>query len=87
MNNNIKMLQKNHTLSTEVSSKLLEELAFNRRPKIEDHMLIAMDKFIHEQHYYQPLQTTNKQLKIAFTFLTGYNSIFKVTIVFREIEH
>ena len=28
---------------------------------------------------YQPLQTNNKQFKIAVTFLTGYNGIFNVT--------
>ena len=29
--------------------------------------------------YQQPLQTNNKQFKIAITFLTGYNGIFNVT--------
>ena len=38
-----------------------------------------MDKSTHEQHLYQPLQTNNKQFKIAITFLTGYNGIFNVT--------
>ena len=31
-----------------------------------------MDKFIHEEHLSQPLQTNNKQFKIAVSFLTGY---------------
>ena len=38
-----------------------------------------MDKSIHEEHLSQPLQTNNKQFKIAVTFLTGYNGIFNVT--------
>ena len=42
-------------------------------------MLIIMDKPTHEEHLFQPLQTNNKQFKLAFTFLTGYNGIFNVT--------
>ena len=38
-----------------------------------------MDKSTHEEHLSQPLQTNNKQFKIAVTFLTGYNGIFNVT--------
>ena len=63
----------------ELPSKLLEEIAFNTKPKIEEHMLIVMDKSTHEEHLSQPLQTNNKQFKIAVTFLTGYNGIFNVT--------
>ena len=63
----------------ELPSKLLQQIAFNTRPKIEEHMLIVMDKSIHEEHLSQPLQTNNKQFKIAVTFLTGYNGIFNVT--------
>ena len=63
----------------ELPSKLLEEIAFNTRTKIEKHMLIVMDKSTHEEHLFQPLQTNNKQFKIAVTFLTGYNGIFNVT--------
>ena len=63
----------------ELSSKLLEQIAFNTRPKIEEHMLIVMDKSIHEEHLFQPLQTNNKQFKIAVTFLSAYNGIFNVT--------
>ena len=63
----------------ELSSKLLEQIAFNTRPKIEEHMLIVMDKSTHEEHLSQPLQTNNKQFIIAVTFLTGYNGIFNVT--------
>ena len=60
-------------------SKLLEQIAYNSRPKIEEHMLIIMDKSTHEEHLSQALQTNNKKFKIAVTFLTGYNGIFNVT--------
>ena len=63
----------------EIPSKLLEETAFNTRAKIEKHMLIVMDKSIHEEHLFQPLQANNKQFKIAVTFSTGYIGIFNVT--------
>ena len=63
----------------ELPSKLLEQLAFNTRPKIEEHMLIGMDKSTHTEHLFQPLQTNNKEFKIAVTFLTGYNGIFIIT--------
>ena len=63
----------------ELPSKLLEQIAFNTRPKIEKHMLIVLDKSTHEEPLSQPQQTNNKQFKIAVTFLTGYNGIFNVT--------
>ena len=63
----------------ELPSKLLEQIAFNTRPKIEEHMLIVMDKSTHEEHLSQPVQTNKKQFKIAFTFLNGYNGIFNIT--------
>ena len=63
----------------ELPSKLLEQIAFDTRPKIEEHMLIVMDESTHEEHLSQPLQTNKKQLKIANTFLTGYNCILNVT--------
>ena len=63
----------------ELPSKLLEQIAIKTRPKIEDHMLIVMDDSTHEGHLYQPLQTNNKQFKIAVTVVTGYNGIFNVT--------
>ena len=62
----------------ELHSKLLEQRAFNTRPKIEEHMLIVMGKSSHEEHLSQPLQTNNKQFKIAVTFLSDYNGIFNV---------
>ena len=63
----------------ELPSKLLEQIAFNTRPKIEEHMLIVMNKRTHEEYLSQPLQTKNKKFKIAVTFLTGYNGIFNIT--------
>ena len=63
----------------ELPSKLLEQIAFNTRPKIEEHMLIVMHKSTHEKHLFQPLQTNNKQFKIAVTFLSAYNGLFNVT--------
>ena len=63
----------------ELPNRLLEQIAFNTRPKIEEFMLIIMDKSTHEEHSFQPIQTKNKQFKIAVTFLIGYNGIFNVT--------
>ena len=63
----------------ELPSKLLEQIAFNTRSKIEKHMLIVMDESTHEEHLSQPLQTNHEQYKKAVTFLTGYNGIFNIT--------
>ena len=63
----------------ELSCKILEQVAFKTRPKIEEHMLFVMDKSFHEEHLVQPLQTNKKQFRIAVTFLTGYNVILIVT--------
>ena len=59
-------------------TKLLEQIAFITRSKIEEHILIVMDKRAHEEHLSQPLQANNKQFKIAVTFLSDYNGIFHV---------
>ena len=63
----------------ELPSKILEQMAFNTRSKIEN-MLIVMDKSTHEEHYSQPIQTNNKRFKIAVTFLIGYNGILMLLI-------
>ena len=63
----------------ELRSKFLEQIALNTRDKIEEHMLIIMDKSTHEEHLSQSLQTNIKQFKIAVTFLTAYNGIFNTT--------
>ena len=60
----------------ELSSKNLEQIAFNTRSRIEEHILIVMDKSTHDEQLSQPLQTNSKQFKIAITFLTGYIGIF-----------
>ena len=72
-------LNKFSTPKMERPSELLEQIAFNTRPEIEDIMLIVMDKFTHEENVSQPLQTNIEQIKTAVTFLTGYNGIFNVT--------
>ena len=63
----------------ELPGKLIQQIVFNTRPKIEAHMVIVMDKSIHKEHLFQPLQTNNRHFKIAVTILTGYNGIFNVT--------
>ena len=63
----------------EPPSKLLEKIAFKTRPKIEEHMLVVMEKSAHEEQSTQPLQTSIKQFKTAVTFSTGYNGTFSVT--------
>ena len=63
----------------ELPSKLLEQIVFNTKPEIEEHMLNVMDKSTHEEHLAQPLPTNNKQFKIAVNFLTAYDGIFNIT--------
>ena len=63
----------------ELPSKLVEQIAFNTRTNIVEHILTAMDKFTHEEHLSQSLQINNKQFKLAVTFWTGYNDLFNVT--------
>ena len=43
----------------ELPKKFLKQIAFNTRPKIEEHMLIVMDKSTQKEHLSQPLQTNN----------------------------
>ena len=40
-------------------SKLLEQIAYNTRSRIEEYILIVMDKSTHEEHLSQALQTNN----------------------------
>ena len=80
MNNNIEMLLTIFLPNKmELPCKLLEQIAHFARPKSEEQLLIVLDKSTHEEHLCQPLQTNNKQFRIAVTFLTGYNGIFNVT--------
>ena len=79
-NNNVEMLLTSfHPIKMELPSKFSELIAFNTRPKIEEHMLIVMDRSTHEEHLFQPLKTNKKQFEISVTFLTAYNGIFTVT--------
>ena len=55
----------------ELPSKLFEQISYNTRPKIEEHMLIVLDKSTHEEPLSQPIQTNNKQFKKVVTFLTS----------------
>ena len=55
----------------ELPSKILEQIPFNTRSRIEEHILIVMDKSIHEEHLSQPLQTNNKLFKLAVTFFNS----------------
>ena len=64
----------------EVPTNLLEQIVFNTRPKKGEHILIVMDKSIHEMQLSQPLQTNSKQFRIAVTYLSVYNSILKLQI-------
>ena len=52
----------------ELPSKSLEQIAFNTRSKIEEHILIVMDKSTHEERLSQPLQRNNNNFKTAVTF-------------------
>ena len=63
----------------ELPSKTLEQIAFNTRPQMEEHMLIFRNRSTHEEHSSKPLQTNNKQFNIATTLLTGYNGILNIT--------
>ena len=50
--NNIEMLFTNFLPNKmELPSKLLEQIAFNTRPKLEEHYLVVMGKSTHEEHY------------------------------------
>ena len=44
----------------ELPSKILEQIAFNTRPKIDEHMLIVMDTSTREELLSQPIQTNSK---------------------------
>ena len=61
--------------------KLLEQIACNSRPEIEEqHMLIGMNKILYEKHLAQALRTINKEFKLAIAHATGYNGILYITI-------
>ena len=68
---NRKAVDKFHIQQMELPSKTLEQVAFITRRKIEEFMLIVMDKSTQEGLFYQPLQANIKQFKTAVTLLTG----------------
>ena len=72
-------LNKVSTIKKELPSKLFKRIASNTRPKIEEPNLNVMDKATYEEHLVQPIHTNTEPFKIAITFLTGYNGIFKLT--------
>ena len=47
----------------ELPTNLLERIAFNTRPKIEEHVLISMDNCTHKKHLSQPVETDKKLAK------------------------
>ena len=63
----------------ELPSKIIKQMAFNARSKSEEHMSIVMDKSTPVEHLFQQLQTNNKMMELAVTFLTGFNEIFSIT--------
>ena len=63
----------------ELKSKILEQMAFITRCKIEEQMLIVMDKSTDEEQLSIPLQTNIMQFKKTINFLTEYIGIFNVT--------
>ena len=63
----------------ELPSKIIQQTAFITRPKKEEHMLIVMDKSMHEDYLTYSLKPKNKQLEVVVPFFTGYNGIFNIT--------
>ena len=72
-------LDKVSTQKVKLPSKIIEQIAFNTRTKIEEHLFIVMDESNHEEHLSQRLQTNENQFKLAITFRTGCIGIFNVT--------
>ena len=68
----------------DLPSKTLERIAFKTKPKLEEHMLIFLNKTTLEKFLSQPLQTIKKTIYIAVTFLTGSNSNFNVTTKYNK---
>ena len=52
----------------ELSSDILELIAFNTRPKIENHMVIIMDKSKHDESLAQLTQTKEMKSKSLLVF-------------------
>ena len=52
----------------ELPSKILEKIAFFTRSKIDEHILIAMDKSTHEKHYLKHCKLITNNLKLQLLF-------------------
>ena len=76
---NSRALDNLYSLRIELPSKLLKQIASNKRPKKEENMLIVMDKSTGEEMLSQPIQPKQKQFIIEVTFLTGYTGTFNDT--------
>ena len=76
---NQNFLDKYLTKWMELPSKLLEHNVFKKKPKEQEHLLIAMDTLTIEEHIFQRLQPNPKQIKTAVTFWTVFNGIFDLT--------
>ena len=46
----------------ELPSKLLEQIAFNTRPKKDEHILIVMDKSTHKEHLFPKYKVKSQTL-------------------------
>ena len=79
LSSNIELFLINSKPKLELPSKLLEQVAFNEGPTIEEHIVLVTDKSTHEEHFCKPSKTNKKHFKKGITLLTGYNGIFSVT--------
>ena len=64
-------------MSMELPSKTLVKKVLNARPEIEENLLIVLDKSIDEKTLALPLQTNNKQSKVAVTFFNWFQWYFQ----------
>ena len=73
----------------ELPSKIIKQISFRTRPKVEEHMLIVKDKSIHEEHLSQPSQTDIRRFKkLSFLYLViiGIFNVTKKKTLFRKIN-
>ena len=52
----------------ELPSKILKQIAFHTKPKMEEHMRTVLDQSNHEELLSQPLQANHKQIKKELLF-------------------
>ena len=64
----------------EPPSKTFGQIVFIKRPKTEEHILTVMEKSTRGGRLARPTQTSTKQVKIAITFLKGYNGYLLLQI-------